>query len=165
MFVAFLLRLGDVYSIYLSHMMIHLSIVSWFSGSIKCSRSVCCLSYHSGARGLYKHWLYNLVFMFRFLWISAGLTYSALPVNAKEVSGDIRFRWKLLFHCCSMIMDSRCSCTCSHSTGFELCLLSIPAHICVYLIFRYPWMKHAWDGSSHFNMSMNTSLPFIKTNL
>ena len=72
------------------------------SGSIKCSRFECCLSYHSSAEGLYKHWLCNLVLMFRFLWISAGLTYSALPVNAKEVSGDVRFRRKLLFHCCSI---------------------------------------------------------------
>ena len=82
--------------------MIHLSIVSWYSASIKCSRSVCYLSYHSGARGLYKHWLYSLVFMFRFLWISAGPTYSALRMNANKVSGDIRFRRKLLFHCCSI---------------------------------------------------------------
>ena len=59
------------------------------SGSIKYSRSVCCLSYHSSAGGLYKYRLCNLVLMFRFLWISAGPTYSALPVNAKDVSGDI----------------------------------------------------------------------------
>ena len=94
--------------------------------------------------------------MFRFLWISACPTYSALPVNAKEVSGDVHFRRKLLFHCCSMILESQCSCTCSHFTGSKLCLLSIFTHSCIYLAFRYLLIKFAWDGSSHFMMSMHT---------
>jgi len=72
------------------------------SGSIKSSRSMCCLSYYSSAGGLNKPRLCKLVLMFRFLWISAGPTYSALPVNAKEVLGDVRFRQKLLFHCWSI---------------------------------------------------------------
>ena len=58
------------------------------SGSIKCSRSMCCLSYYSSAGGLNKLRLCKLVLMFRFLWISAGPIYSALSVNAKEVSGE-----------------------------------------------------------------------------
>ena len=83
-------------------------------------------------------------------------TYSALPENVKEVSGDVRFRRKLLFHCCSMILESQCSCTCNHFTGSKLCLLSIFTHSCVYLAFRYSLLKFAWDGSSHFMMSMHT---------
>ena len=89
-------------------------------------------------------------------------TYSALPVNTKEVSSDVRFRRKLLFHCCSMILDFRCSSTCSRSSDSELCSLSIFTHHCVYLVFRYSLIKFAWDGSSHFTMSMHTPLTFIK---
>ena len=91
--------------------------------------------------------------MFRFLWISAGPTYSALPVNTKEVLGDVRFRRKLLFY---WLWILRCSYTCSHSSGSELCLLSIFTHSCVYLAFSYSLIKFAWDGSSHFMMSMHT---------
>ena len=112
---------------------------------MKCSKS--------SAGGLYKHQLCNLVLMFRFLWISAVLTYSALPVNTKEVSGDVRFRRKLLFH---WLWILRCSYTCSRSSGSELCLLSIFTHSCIYLAFRYSLIKFAWDGSSHFMMSMHT---------
>ena len=113
---------------------------------------MCCLSYHSSAGGLYKHRLCNLFLMFRFLWISDGSTYSTLPVNAKEVSGD-SFRRKLLFH---WLWIFRCSHTCSHSSGSELCLLSIFTHSCIYLAFRYSLIKFVWDGSSHFMMSMHT---------
>ena len=58
-------------------------------------------------------------------------TYSALPVNAKEVSGDVHFKRKLLFHCFSMILDFRCSSTWNRSSESELCLLSISTHSCV----------------------------------
>ena len=128
----------------------------WFSGSIKYSSCMCFPTYYSSARGLNKPRLCKLVLMFRFLWISAGPTYSALPVNAKEVSGDFRFRRKLLF------LDFRCSYTCSRSFSSELCLLSIFTHSCVYLAFRYSLIRFAWDGSSHFMMSMHTFLRFIK---
>ena len=120
---------------------------------------MCCLSYLSSAGGLYKHRLYNLVLMFRSLWISAGPIYSALQVNAKKVSGDVCFIRKLLFH---WLWIFRCSHTCSRSSGSELCLLSIFTHSCVYLAFRYSLIKLAWDGSSHFMMSMHTLLRFIK---
>jgi len=100
---------------------------------------MCCLSYHSSAGGLYKHRLCNLVLMFRFLWISAGLTYSALPVNTKEVSGDVRFTRKLMFH---WLWIFRCSYTCSRSFGSELCLLSIFTHSWVYLAFSYLLSMH-----------------------
>ena len=113
---------------------------------------MCCLSYHSSAGGLYKHRLCNLFLMFRFLWISDGPTYSTLPVNAKEVAGDVRFRRKLLFHWLWVF----CSYTCSRSFGSELCLLSIFTHSCIYLAFRYSLIKFVWDGSSHFMTSMHT---------
>ena len=102
--------------------------------------------------GLNKPRLCKLVLMFRFLWISAGPTYSALLVNAKEVSDDVRFRRKLLFH---WLWIFRCSYTCSCSSGSKLCLLSIFTHSCVYLAFRYLL-------SSHFMMSVHTFLRFIK---
>ena len=70
--------------------------------------------------------------MFRFLWISDGPTYSTLPVNAKEVSGDVRFRRKILFYWLWVF----CSYTCSRSFGSELCLLSIFTHSCIYLVLR-----------------------------
>ena len=135
-FVTFLLPLDNVYAVSLSHVKsfkLHVII----SGFIKCSSSVCCLSYYSSAGGLNIPRLCNW-FLFRFLWISAGPTYSALPVNAKEVSGGIRFRRKLLFH---WLWNFRCSYTCSHSSGSELCLLSIFTHSCVYLAFRYSMTK------------------------
>ena len=138
-FVTFLLPLGNVYAVSLSHVKsfkLHVII----SGFIKCSSSVCCFSYYSSAGGLNIPRLCNW-FLFKFLWISAGPTYSALPVNAKEVSGDVCFIQKLLFHCCSLIMDFRCSCTCSRFSGSELCLLSIFTHSCVYLAFRYSLTK------------------------
>ena len=113
---------------------------------------MCCLLYHSSAEGLNKSRLCKLVLMFMFLWIIASPTYSALPVNAKEVSGD-SFRRKLLFH---WLWIFRCSHTCSRSSGSELCLLSIFTHSCIYLAFRYSLIKFAWDGSSHFMMSMHT---------
>ena len=98
----FLAALGrcffNVYISYVNSFKHHVII----SGSIKCSRFVCCLSYHSSAGGLNKHRVCNLVLMFRFMWISAGPTYSALPVNAKEVLGDVCFRQKPLFHCWSI---------------------------------------------------------------
>jgi hypothetical protein len=131
----------------------------WFSGSIKYSSCMCFPTYYSSAGGLNKPQLCKLVLMFRFLWISAGPIYSALPVNAKEVSGDVHFRRKLLFH---WLWIFRCFYTCSHSSGSELCLLSIFTHSCVYLAFRYSPIKFAWDGSSHFIMTMHTSLWFIK---
>ena len=136
----------------------------WFSGSIKYSSCMCFPTYYSSAGDLNKLQLCKLVLMFRFLWISAGPTYSALPVNAKEVSGDVRFRQKLLFHCCSMNLDFRCSstCTCSCSSDSELCLLSIFTHSCVYLAIRYPMIKYAGDGSSHFTMKNHTPYHSLK---
>ena len=134
----------------------------WFSDSIKYSSCMCFPTYYSSARGLNKPRLCKLVLMFRFLWISAGPTYSALPVNAKEVSGDVSFRRKLLFHWLWIFLCSR---TCSRSSGSELCLLSIFTHSCVYLAFRYSLIKFACDGSSHFIMSMHTFLRLIKINL
>ena len=129
---------------------------------------MCWLSYHSSAGGLYKHRLCNSVLMFRFLWISIGPTNSALPVNTKEFSDDVRFRQKLLFHCCSLIMDFRCSCTCSRFSGSELCLLSIFTHSCVYLAFRYSLTKlhgmgvaTSWWACTLFCDSLNKSLGWI----
>ena len=100
---------------------------------------MCCLSYYSSAGGLNKPRLCKLVLMFRFLWISAGPTYSNLPVNAKEVSGDVRFRRKLLFH---WLWIFHCPHTCSRSSGSELCLLSIFTHSWVYLAFSYLLSMH-----------------------
>ena len=125
----------------------------WFSGSIKYSSCMCFPTYYSSAGGLNKSRLCKLVLVFMFLWISASPTYSALPVNAKEVSGDVHFRRKLLFH---WLWIFRCSYTCSCSSSSKLCLLSIFTHSCVYLAFRYSLIKFAWDGSSHFMMSKHT---------
>ena len=125
----------------------------WFSGSIKYSSCTCFPTYYSSAGALNKPRLCKLVLMFRFLWISAGPTYSALPVNAKEVSGDVHFRRKLLFH---WLWIFRCSYTCSHSSGSELCLLSIFTHSCIYLAFRYSLTRLHGIRVATFMMSMHT---------
>ena len=92
-------RLFNVFILYVNFFKNHV-IIFWFCQMFKI-RVLPFISLSAG--GLCKHQLYNLVIMFRFLWISDGPTYSALPVNAKEVSGDVHFRRKLLFHCCPMI--------------------------------------------------------------
>ena len=121
----------------------------WFSGSIKYSSCMCFPTYYSSAGGLNKPQLCKLVRMFRFLWISAGPTYSALPVNAKDISGDIHFRRKLLFH---WLWIFRCSYTCSRSSGSELCLLSIFTHSCVYLAFRQWWSQpRKWPRAEFYD--------------
>ena len=130
----------------------------WFSGSIKYSSCMCFPTYYSSAEGLNKSRLCKLVLMFMFLWIIASPTYSALPVNAKEVSGDVRFRWKLLFHWLWIF----CSYTCSRFFGSELCLLSIFTHSCVYLAFRYSLTKLHGMGVATSWWACTLFLRFIK---
>ena len=93
--------------------------------------------------------------MFRFLWISAGHTYLALLVNAKEVSGDVRFRRKLLFRCCSII--SRFPLFMYLQLFFRfLIVLAEYFYSLVFIWFRCSLIKFVWNGSSHFMMSMHT---------
>jgi hypothetical protein len=103
--------------------------------------------------------LCNLVLMFMFLWVSAGPTYSALPVNAKENSGlsvldgnyslhDIRFGY-FFVHVKYWFSSS------------EVYLLSIFTHPCFHLVFRYKLSATCkGDGSSsaHGTITMIYSL-------
>ena len=133
-FVTFLLPLDNVYAVSLSHVKsfkLHVII----SDFIKCSSFVYCLSYYSSAGGLNIPRLCNW-FLFRFLWISAGPTYSALPVNAEKVSGDVHFRRKLLFHCCYMISGFQLFMYLQSFLWFQIVLAEYPYSLLCLFGFR-----------------------------
>jgi hypothetical protein len=103
---------------------------------------------YSSARCFAKHQFIPQVV---FLRISARPTYSALPVNAKEILGDIRFRWKLLFH------DSRINSLVWMFSYIEFVLWILSCTCWVFLLtlafiwfLCTRWVKHAWEGNSNF---------------
>ena len=117
----------------------------WFSGSIKYSSCMCFPTYYSSAGDLNKLQLCKLVLMFRFLWISAGPTYSALPVNAKEVSGDV-------FHCWSIDCGFLLSIYLQSSFWFQIVLAEyFYSLLCLFGVLGTRW-------SSMHGMGVTTSL-------